>query len=1361
MELRKKEILTFTVSLKCLLALAINLAGLGCLFAQSNINIQFKHLTTNNGLTSNNTTKVLRGSDGYIWIGTASGLSRFDGKSIKTFDDYADCPPRFQNLVINQLFEGPKNMLWIKSSGQTIVYCTHSETHITNIDSLQKTLSLPRGNIVKIEKDPQQNFWFLYSSGIVYLYNSSKQKSTPIANQGFVSDISMGFKNKLWLVYTDGSIASVHKKSLKVSKEVKISIAPSNTLNYRIFADSDDKPWIYQANSPNGVYWFKELSKAPIHFNTKNPKHKLSIDVVTDINQDKNGDIWIGADKEGIDIYKPKADKMLSVYNNPSDEKSLSNNSVSSLYCDKDGTMWISTTKGGVSYYHENLIQFSTIKNKAGDSRSLAFNAINRFVQDKDGNIWIGTDGGGLIYYNRKLNSYKQYKHLQGDKTSLGGNIVTTLFLDKEDRLWIGTYSGGLNLFKDGSFQRFKVVPKSKNGMADDIVWEVFEDSKKRFWVGTGSNGITLLDKEKGTLDKPHANFETPSSVSICSILEDREGNIWFGTSHGLEVLQDRTQTIKQYRHDPKDKNSLSNDYIADMYLDSKGRIWVATRNQLNLFDPKSKTFKKISKNEGLQDTNIQGIVEDKNGSIWVSTFKGLSKISESKSGSWTARNFSKEDGLQLGSFNEKAVIKLKSGKLLFGGTLGVNLIDPDHIQIGKFDSEPRLVDFRLFNKSIRANEAINGKVIIKEGISYTKNINLNYDQNVISFEISTLNFIHPNRVQVKYMLEGFDDIWLMLDSKSNLATFTNLNAGQYKLMAIISSDGKNWSQPYNLVNINITPPFWLSKMAFVMYAIFASVVIFMFMNYKKRKRQIKAAIEKEKERGKRIQDLDQIKTKFFTNISHEFRTPISLILSPIEKLIHLEEDESKRDYLAMIHRNANRLLGLVNQLLDFRKIDSDSLSLNSQEGDLKEKMIDFGKAFKDLASSKNIRYSLVSPTQSKVCLADWEKIERIVFNLLSNAFKFTPIGGEISFSSTVVPHEDKSKIMLKLQVKDNGIGIAPEDLPNIFNRYFQGDSLESISSQGSGIGLAITYEYIKFLGGTIQIDSKLDSGSTFTALLPLEERSELSKNGTKPDKLKTVYDKEKILVVEDNDDFRFYLKDSLNDCYQIELAQNGDEAWSKTLAFHPDLIISDVNMPGRSGIDFCKKIKEDSRTQHIPIILLTAFVSEERHLMGIEAGAADYITKPFSEDILLSKIKSHLNQKSSFEKRYKKQLTVVPNEIEIESSDEKFLRLALSTIESNIANSEYSVAELSDNLNVSRVGLYKKVLSLTGVTPSEFIRNIRLQRAKQLLIKSDLTVAEIAYEVGFNNPKAFSKYFREFLGENPSQYRKEPNYHR
>jgi signal transduction histidine kinase/DNA-binding response OmpR family regulator len=1090
--------------------------------------------------------------------------------------------------------------------------------------------------------------------------------------------------------------------------------------------------------------------------------------------------IWIATDNGGVNVLDKNDFKITYLENRQDDAKSLKQNSAT-LYKDNLGIIWAGTFKKGLSYYHKNIIRFPLYRHFASDPASLSFNDVDKFVEDKLGNLWIGTNGGGLIYYNRKTGRFTQYKHELGNPNSLSNDIIVSLYMDHDQKLWIGTYFGGLDCFDGTAFTHYKHNDKVVTSLADDRVWSILEDSSYRLWIGTFAGGLEILDRSKKIFYHPFKQTDIRCSMVSC-IFEDKQGNIWVGGYFGIDVILKSNGRVIHYISNRNGTNTLVNNTINNINQDSRGLIWIATAGGLSIFNPETNTFTSLTKKNGLPANWITNTEEDNRGAMWLSTSNGLSRVTLTPTISaftFHFENFDETDGLQGLEFNMNSALKTHTGELIFGGGDGFNIFDPASIEPVINKLKLVFTDFQLFNKSISANEAVNGHVVLSKSIAVTRDITLHHSENVFSIEFAALDFINSSKVKHQYMLEGFDKGWVNADNRTRKASYTNLGEGNYIFKVRASNSEGAWSPDYISLRIKVLPPFWRSTLDYIINAVFFIGGILFSRHRAKKKKKRQFAVEKEKREArllieqerqevKRVQELDQLKIKFLTNVSHEFRTPLSLIMAPVEKML-ARADQDQKQQLSMISKNARRLLNLVNQLLDFRKMEVQELKLHSKPGNIVKFIREIYLSFTDLAEEKEIDFIFDTTVDVLFTSFDHDKIERILFNLISNAFKFTPAGGQVSMMLNVNEVADTS---LEIKVIDTGIGIPPEKHVKIFERFFQHDVPESMINQGSGIGLAITREFVKMHGGEITVESEPDHGSCFAIRLPLvicaapemeisaddeadnENLNDISQHWAKTvAKQQWANKKPVVLLVEDNDDFRFYLKDNLNEMFFLIEASNGREGWQKALSQHPDIIVSDISMPEMTGIELCKKLKSDKRTSHIPVVLLTALTGEGEQIKGLEIGANDYVTKPFNFEILLSKIKNILTLRDTYKRTYKKQIDMQLQEMLIENDDEKLLRSIVDYIEMNISNDSLSVEELSRKMNMSRGSLYNKVLMLTGKSPVEFIRSIRLKKAVYLLENSQMTISQICYEVGFNTPKYFTKLFKDEYNMLPSAY--------
>lgn len=808
---------------------------------------------------------------------------------------------------------------------------------------------------------------------------------------------------------------------------------------------------------------------------------------------------------------------------------------------------------------------------------------------------------------------------------------------------------------------------------------------------------------------------------------------------------------------------------VLSIYADHLDRIWVSIWGEgLYLYNSKQQKFEQYGEEHLLSNNIVYKILEDNSGKLWLSTNKGISVFDLDKK---KFKNFTYRNGIQNTSFGTGSGIRTTSGEIYFGGLDGFNYFNP--VNLFQNTKTPSLVitGLKINNKHVVPNE----KSEIKEEISVAKEINLSYKQN-FSLDFVALNYTAPHENQYSYILEGFDKEWQNVGAVTT-ASYTNLDPGKYVFRLKVRSEDNSWQTPEKTIMVFVNPPFWRTYYAYLAFALFL-IISFWLMRRRAIQRlknkfeleqerlKAKLIIEKERSEAERKMELEQLKIKFLTNLSHELKTPLTLILNPVENLLSNEKSEEKLAILTLINRNSKRLLNLVNQLLDFRKMEENELKLNLVQEDFVSFCKEVFDSFSYISTQKNIKLDFQTNAQTYLTLLDKDKLERILINLLSNAMKFTAQHGNIFCHIEIEDNEG-----VKLIVGDSGIGIPTTMQTEIFERFFQVNNTAAILNQGSGIGLSIAQEFIKLHGGTIVLESEENMGSIFTIHFPFirinqpeihQEISEKLRAGSdftyidKSSNDKIVISKPTVLVVDDSDDLRLYLKESLKATYRVIEAADGKQAWQKTLSMHPEIIISDVNMPNMDGVELVKKLKADNRTKHIPVILLTVLGDESQQLQGLEAGANDYLTKPFNFSLLNIKIMNLLELNSSFKSTYSKYINIETPAIEIISEDEKFLLSIGKYIDFHITDSDLSIEELSQQMCMSRSTLYNKILSLTGETPVEYVRSVKLTKALMLLEKSDMKISQIAYEVGFSSPNYFSRAFKAKYQISPTDFIKQ-----
>ncbi|UZR99298.1 hybrid sensor histidine kinase/response regulator transcription factor [Chondrinema litorale] len=1337
----------------------------------------FIRINNNNGLINNQTTAILKDSRGFVWFGTSSGLSRFDGSGFKNYiHSDKDSTSLLDNFIENMQEDADGN-LWIQMRWYYSVFNFENDT-FTSLPNLLDKNGLHNEVVEKVYIDKEKQIWFKTASRQHYVLYDVKTGtlSDPFSKSflysGHVTDFYHDGKNYYYL-YTDGTIECFngHGYQLLFRDGQLSNLLTSDNLTAKIFVDREGDLWIY--GNDDGVYYYHSTRKKWQHFSVNSEEVKLSSNLIKKIVQDNAGAIWIGTDHGGIDIFDKYTQSIQTLFHQPENPKSISQNSITDLLVDEEGIVWIGTYKNGICYYHQNIHKFPHYRHLPSAENSLPYNDVNCFVEDSAGNLWIGTNGGGLFYFDRTTGKYTTYKNDPEDKNSLSNNVVVNLFIDNEGLLWVGTFTGGLNVYDGKKFTRFITTKNNYSGLPNNNIWTINQDNDKMIWIGTLGSGIVLYDKEKESfLPIPNLGRTPPPSEFITNIHKMRNGNMFIATAMGVVFYDTEKRRFQNHPNiETQEPFNISNNNVNEVYEDSRGLLWIATREGLTVINPFNNTVKRFSEEDDLPEDIINCILEDDDKAIWVSKSTGISQIKPVQVSAdgryeYEIHNYTEADGLQGMEFNVNARFKTSKGELIFGGPNGYNLFQPKNIKYNTNLPDVAFTDFQIFNRSISVAQEVNGLQILDKSIVSTGEITLKHSMNVFSIEFVALNFFIPDKVKYKYMLEGFDNQWIDVDDHIRKVTYTNLNPGKYTFKVKASNNDGIWNEDYAQLQLSILPPFYKTPIAYFFYTICIVGILFYYRYSMLKKERVKFKIEQERLQNKRHIEMDEMKLKFLTNVSHEFRTPLTLIMAPLEKLMKKEREPSENKLFETIERNTHQLMDLVNQLLDFRKLELHGLKFNPSYGDIVTYLKEVCDAFSESFKKKGIQFEFKSNKEPLFFLFDHEKINKVMMNLLSNALKFTQEGGKVTVFISYFAGSEKEDDYIELKVKDTGVGILDYEKEKIFERFYQSKNNLSLGLSGSGIGLNLAREMIQLHNGTITVESEEGKGAEFCVTLPFAQNEEQvtelpTEEITEAEDTSEVTEeksqgKQSVLLVEDNYDFRVFMRETLQDKYQVFEAPDGKKGIDLVHQKHPDLIISDVMMPEMDGMEMCKKLKKDVRTSHIPLILLTARTADEDKIKGLEIGADDYITKPFKMELLLLRLQNLIDKQKQTQKRFQKKMDINTSEIEISSIDEKLLKKAIALVEKNISEPKFSVEDMSHELGMSRVYLYKKLMAITGRSPIEFIRIIRLKRGAQLLEKSQMTIAEVAYEVGFNSPRYFSKYFEEEYGMLPSVFIKQ-----
>jgi signal transduction histidine kinase/ligand-binding sensor domain-containing protein/DNA-binding response OmpR family regulator len=1342
-------------------------ASLFDLQAQPN-QVKFMHINRQSGLSGNSVFSIYQDSRNYIWFATDAGLNRFDGYNFKVFKTINNDSLSISNNSIRSIAEDNKHNLWIGTESG-LNWFNHETELFTRFFSVPgDTNSLSYNCISSLKFHPSGDLYIGTGGAGLCRYNVAKGNFTRIklinkTNKNFretINDIICLPDSRLCILVDGHILITVNPENWIIGQVTELPLEQWGGIKKMFFYR--DKIYV----GGNGEIFVFDIKDNSLEKVVLPAKYGFVQGLISGIDIDNKGILWIGSTNNGIFLLDPVKSEITGNYKydeyNPA---SVSGSDISSIFIDKTGKVWVGTWGSGVNYYHSDISKFGLISNTQMNNRNLPDNKINTFCQDKNNNIWIGSENGIAKYQGTET----EIKKPTALVTLLKNNVVLSLLCDSKNNIWAGCFLNGLKKINpiSGSIENIKLIKSTTS------VKKILEVEPGILLLATMDQGVIQYNTNTGECRNFLDNLISARFVN--DIIRDFDNNIWICTVYGLDHYVRSTGKIEKFFCTPDLPNSIAGNHVKCIRQLSDGHLVIGTSEGINILDKKTGVFLLINKDKGLQNDYICSVEEDNQKRIWVSSLNGLSciTIKSYEPFIFDIINYSDYQGIQSLGFRPLASISICSGLLLFGGNSGVNYFFPDKISPDNSAPLAIITGIRLNNHEVGIEEKINGHEILNKAITESKKVVLKYYENIISFDFAALNAVIPEKCTYKYKLEGFEEKWNFTTSDRRSISYTNLDPGEYLLKIRASNSDGKWSSDGVKLKIVILPPFWKTKVAIIIYIILILISLILLrkiiISKERKQSEEKLAIQE----AKRLHDMDLIKMKFFTNVSHEFRTPLTLIITPLEKILKDLKYKDIEVPLQTVYRNSRRLLNLVNQLLDFRKMEVSGLKLSPTTGDIIDFLKEMVISFTDLAEKKQISFKFRSNIKELITQFDHDKMEKIIFNLLSNAFKYTIERGEIVVEidyfeqMNLVTGENFGKREtgkeLQVKVKDTGIGISNDKLEHIFERFMQIDKTNKIIEHGTGIGLSLTREFVKLHGGKIWAESEEGKGSCFTFTIPLDSiviKSNQIIQSVSFENTLIIEDSSKkrtglavVMLIEDNEDLRFYLRDNLKQKYTIIEAANGKEGVDKAISEIPDLIISDIMMPELDGIELCQKLKNHTNTSHIPIILLTAKTSEEQQKAGFEVGADAYITKPFSFEILEMRIKNLIDQRKQLKSMFNKKIEINPSDISITSVDDKLIRKALEIVEKNISNAGFSVEQLGRELGMSRVHLYKKLLSLTGKTPIEFIRVLRLKRAAQLLQKSQLRVSEIAYEVGFNNPKYFSKYFREEFNMLPSEY--------
>lgn len=1372
---------------------------------------RFEQLPSEIGLTHGSVNCIKQDSRGVLWLGTWSGLVRYDGYKVRIFHQESGKPDGLQSDQVTSLLEDRQGQLWVGTiSAGFHRFDREKEQFVNYRFNPNESNSLSDNDVWSLFEDSRGYIWIgtkkvlnrfdpKTNSFLRIVIPSSKTERTPT---DYIYSICETPDGSIWSATARGLIR------LKFRNERDYDLRHYDLDPAAKDAALDNFAYCVRPalREPNTLWLGTKAGLKKVRFDDADlafiqiaaayraaPGSGLSNNIIPDFLEVSDGNLWV-ATYHGLNLLDPKTGRFSSFFAEAGEPNSLGNSLIRSLHQDRTGILWIGTDKG-VNKLNLRHKPFRSIRfDKPGVvANSIVTDLCNAGTPDC---LWIGVNGGlNRISCHPSPGRLRHYS-LVPPRLADFANFITIVWRDADGWLWLATQGAGVLRMRErdipaGGGRLTKLEQFCKNSprpsINDDYVMCLYDPGADHLWMGLWDGGIELFDRKTNTIR--HVQTAGPLSltafpnVAFLETTENSQSKLLIGTrGNGLlkcsfDPHDNSLHLDRHYRFTAGQEACLSNDKINALFEDSRGRIWVCTSGGLNLMMPGSQTFRVFNHTNGLPSDIIQSIQEDKTGVLWVSTQNGIASLELKNDGNAGIQAYDVFDGLQDNFFSNHCAVRLPSGLLAFGGANGISLFDPAGIRPDSVPPLTRISDFLLFNHSVPIGEMDNGRTILEKSIAETREIVLNYRENVLSFEFVGLHFAEPKKNRFAYKLEGLYDDWVYTDSEKRFAHYTNLPYREFTFWVKSANGDGVWSEPVP-IKIRVLPPFWMSWWAYCIYTALVAGMLYGGWRLAHLRAEFRARLSLERMEREQSEEINRLKLQFFTNISHELRTPLTLVISPLEQL--LREKANDRPLVATLTRmyqNAGRLLTMISQLLDFRKSEAGLMKIRAERTNLAFFLQEILLSFKTLADEHRIAL-IFSPEDEEIEVwIDRDQLEKVFFNLLSNAIKFTPDGGTVHLSL----HENKPAGAVEIEVADTGPGIPAEHVDKIFDPFHQGDHQpRQALFGGTGIGLSLVKSIAEQHGGSVSVKSGAGKGAVFILTLRSgkahfkpEEIAPESVATTHSDRFVLPADPEEpagdthaghtvatsegkryhLLIVEDNADIRAYLRENLNATYTITEASDGDEALEKARATSPDLVLSDVAMPRMDGIELCRRLKSDLLTSHIPVVLLTARTSLVYKIDGLETGADDYITKPFSMQLLALRVKNLIRIRENLREKFSKSFDLSPSAVTVNALDEEFLHRMLDAVERHMDESEFSIDDLARSLAMSRIQLYRKLKALTGETPNSFLRNIRLKRAAQLLATHQFNVSEVAYKVGFTDLKYFRERFREQFGVNPGEY--------
>jgi len=1312
-------------------------------------NVSFSHISINEGLSQSTVFDIVQDNGSCLWFATYDGLNKYNGYNFTVYRHDPQEPNSISSDIIRALYIDSKDRLWIGTRLGLSVYNSEKETFTNYYTQSKNNSKLQVSEIIEFDTD----MLLLATSTGVVLFDVRNEAFIPapgIENNEFVATTFIHVDDEIWIGLNNGLII-YNKKTRKVTRSVD---ALKGVIVQTVLREADDRIWV--ATEGAGLYMIDD-KRGIVKSYKHNPNDKNSIcsDFIRSLSLDHNGRLWVGT-FNGLNIYDKRYDNFAGYKNNPIDESSISQNSIRSIFRDSQGGMWCGTYFGGLNYYHSLNNRFGHMK-FIPNMNTLNDNVVSCIVEDKENNLWIGTNDRGVNFYNAKTGRFTYFMNSQNYDRGIESNNVKTIYVDDaNDLIYIGTHAGGLNVLnrKSNIIRHFNTQNSSIN---DNNVYSILKGGPDFFWIGTLKGVMRYYPSDGRFVDES----DELSNIFVSQLYLDSKKRLWIGQENGILVYSPEEKKLLNIEL-ITENISLKNAFINCIHESQKGELCFGTRSGLFICSEKDQTLLHYTTKNGLPNNVVYGILEDNLQRLWLSTNKGLVYYTPY---SKEFRVYSQTDGIQSDQFNSYSYCKTKDGLMYFGGINGITVFQPEKLVDNPYAPLSVIDKLYLFNKEVKPDDETG---ILSRSISKTNSIELRSNQTSFSLEFVVSNYVSGKNNTFSYKLDGFDNEWLTLTNGNRMITYTNLDQGTYTLRVRVANNDGIWSKNITELKIVVLPVWWKTWWAILLFTVLIIAIAVIVTRTIWFRKMLKKELRMEQLDKKRQEDMNQMKTRFFINLSHELRTPLTLIQSPLQELMTRSgSDRWTQNQLQHIQKNTNKLMHIINQLMDYRRTELGVFELKVIENNLQDFVYDNFMLYEGLAKRKRIDYFFESEIEGQQALFSPQYLELIINNLLSNAFKFTNDGGVITMRLKRMGEE------ILLEIEDNGRGIPANQHEKIFDRFYQVNP----DHTGSGIGLSLIKSLIDLHHGRIELESEVGKGSCFRIYIPQNRAvyaaSEFAADGQiEPSKHTEVLEslsylhneldddepdmeakKGTVLIVEDNLEILDYLKTELKKLYNVITVEDGIPALEILKDEDVDLVITDVMLPEMSGIKLCRAIKQNIRTCHIPVIMLSAKANVNDQLEGLEVGADDYITKPFSISVLLSKVYNTLRSRKRMLDHYSNSLEVEPEKITFNAMDEELIRKATDIVRKNMDNIEFSADEFSREMAMSRSNLHLKLKAITGESTIEFIRKIRFNEACKLLKDGRYSVAEVSVMVGFNSSSYFATSFKKYFGFLPTEY--------